>query len=226
MGVLEFLVEHFIQPLRTGEGYNLVNTLTYGILLLLFAFLVLRWLRSSGVRLSTELLFALTPFTILAGVLRALEEFARVTGAGVLPHSYLFLTPGIYFLTAALALLSMSIARRLSQNWEAAMLRLGMLMLLPVLAIYLHDLYLVSTGTVLSSGEAVSLNPWAMLRILLLSVLFAGAAGALLHLLRLSSRENLLILYGAALDSASVYVAFSMLGYSVEQPLTHAMLGM
>lgn len=226
MGAAEFISEHFIQPLRTGEGYNMVNTLVYGILLLILSFLVLRGLRRAGIRLSTDFFIALVPFTLIAGVLRALEEFARVTGAGVLPHSYLFLTPGIYFLTAALAISALIIARRLSQRWERAMFRIGVLMLLPLLGLYLHDLYIVSAGRAyLASGEPVQLNPMAMVRILVLAGVFTGIAGGVLHLLKQSSVPNLLIISGVALDSASVYVAFTSLGYSVEQPFTHALLG-
>ena len=222
MGISDFLYRSFVRPLQTGEGYNMVNTFIYGILLLLLAFATVRALKRAGIELNRRFFFALVPFMLFAGVLRALEEFARVTGAGVLPHSYLFLTPGIYFLTAALALLCLLAARRAGEGWERRMQLGGALLLVPLLLIYLHDVYLVLTG---SAGGRAALNPGAFAVILAAAAFFFLSSSAVLRLLRISSPENLLLMLGVALDSASVYVAYAMLGYAVEQPLTHALLG-
>ncbi|NOZ58916.1 MAG: DUF63 family protein [Euryarchaeota archaeon] len=226
MGVREFLYEHFVLPLEEGSGYNIYNTLTYGILLILGSYGVLRLLRRLGVRMDEGLLRALVPYVVLGGILRALEEFARISGAGLVPHTFLLLTPGIYLLVTLLVLAVLVPAAMLRDGDYHGPLRLagtGMCALAGLL--YLHDLYLVASGQAVSgfSGEPLRLQLEVFGGILLLSGAFALA---LLHPLRrlgMHSEVNLLIVWGAAFDAASVSLAH-LAGYTAEQPLTQLML--
>ncbi|WP_457555456.1 DUF63 family protein [Candidatus Pyrohabitans sp.] len=226
MGIREFLHENFVRPLETGSGYNPYNTVTYGILLIAGAYAVLRLLRRLGVRLDERLFMALVPFVLLGGILRALEEFARVTGSGLVPHTFLLLTPGIYLLVTSITLVSLVLARALrGDEYPTLLIRSGAGLCAIAGAVFLYDVYLVVSGEAVSrfSGEVLKLQPEVFGWILITS---SAASLVLLFPLRkagMYSGSNALIVWGAAFDAASVSVA-SLVGYTAEQPLTQLML--
>ncbi len=142
--VREFIEQYFIKPIYTSEGYNIYNTIVYGVLLLAGAYAAVKLLRRLGVKMDEKLFFAALPFVVLGGVLRGLEEFARITGAGLLPVSALFLTPGIYLLVAFLAIMSLTLAVYLrGLNYASAMAKIGWALVLATLPLLLYDVLLV-----------------------------------------------------------------------------------
>lgn len=226
MGIYEFLQRYFIGPIQTDEGYNLYNTIAYGILLIAGAFGVLKLLRRLGVRMDRGLFNAAVPFLFFAGFLRALEEFARLTGAGPLPSSPLFLTPGIYFLVASLALASLLVGYYLGKDYRATMTRVGFLLSIGAFLIFLLDAVGVASGAVTSlSGESMRLRPSLFLRILVVSLGLAALGYLALQRYGAATRENGLILWGFAYESTAVALAVSTLGYSAEQPMTQFIVG-
>ena len=94
---LGFLEEYFINPIQYGTGYNIVNTITYAILLIAALFLVKKALERLDIEMDRRLWIDLIPFVLLGGVVRALED------AAYLPHHWIFITPVIYFLIFAVA---------------------------------------------------------------------------------------------------------------------------
>jgi len=92
------------------EGYTVVNTLAYAILLGAGLVALLLLLRRWGYRMDKMLVFATLPFLLLGGALRVLEDAALFNGA----LRYLFITPPIYLFVAGvfvLALLAGKFAR-------------------------------------------------------------------------------------------------------------------
>src|SRR3989337_2368655 len=95
MPISEFLQEYFIKPYFENEGYNLVNTLTYGIILILIIYLVNNVLHKYKFKVSNKLISSILPFILFGSSLRVVED------AGILPQTPLLATPGIYFVVMA-----------------------------------------------------------------------------------------------------------------------------
>ena len=89
------LYRYFIYPIEARTGYNPVNTLTYGLLLILGLY-VLR--KKIGDRISEPLVLSYVPFVVFSGVLRTYEDF------GLLARTYLTVSPGFYLLMVSLGL--------------------------------------------------------------------------------------------------------------------------
>ncbi|WP_456474999.1 DUF63 family protein [Candidatus Pyrohabitans sp.] len=229
MGLSSFFYEYFVKPLETGSGYNPYNTLAYGLLLLLGAYVVLRLLRWKGIRLDEDLFRALIPFVLLGGLIRALEEFARVSGSGVLPHSFLFLTPGVYFLVVFLAMLSIAAGLVLrGERYHRVVSYSGAFLCAIASVLFVYDVFLVASERAVSqfSGETLKLQVRVFVGILLFSIGLALLAMLPLRRLNMVSRLNALIVWGVSFDAASVSLASLSLGYGAEQPLTQGMLSM
>ncbi len=96
----ESLNEYFIDPIKgesTGDsGYNVVNTMTYAIVLGLFVVALSAWLRRLGIDPTDTTLLALLPFITWA-VFGEVAEDAEMFGAGLAPY---FVSPGIHFQAA------------------------------------------------------------------------------------------------------------------------------
>jgi uncharacterized membrane protein len=76
-----------------------------------------------------------------------------------------------------------------------------------------------------ATGEFLHLRPLLFLRILLVSGIVTALGAGILRRWKMATRENTLILGGFAFESASVVLATSVLGYTVEQPLTRFLVG-
>ena len=96
----EALFEFFIDPIRgesSGDsGYNTVNTMTYAIVLGLFAVALSAWLRGLGIDPSDVSILALLPFITWAAFGEVVED-AQMFGPTLAPY---FVSPGIHFQAA------------------------------------------------------------------------------------------------------------------------------
>lgn len=105
-----FIWKYYWGPIEadaTGEtvegikaGYNIVNTITYGLILSLFLFGIYKLLKKLEVAVNLRFLFALSPFLILGSVDRVLEDSELFKK----PIIYLFISPIIYFIIAGMAI--------------------------------------------------------------------------------------------------------------------------
>ena len=100
----DFFQQYFIDPLIQGTGYNIVNTLTYAVLLIIAVFATYTLLKKMKISIDNKFIIGVLPYVILGGLLRALED---ATSYGIL-----FKTPIIYiviFVIAFVALLASKI---------------------------------------------------------------------------------------------------------------------
>jgi len=100
----EFLSRYFIQPIYSGEGYNVYNTIAYGLLLGAGILGLERVISRLGLRVERRFLLALLPFMVFASASRSLVD------AGIFPRSAWLITPGIFISTTAIAFASLFIA--------------------------------------------------------------------------------------------------------------------
>jgi uncharacterized membrane protein len=97
--ISEFIYKYYIDPIRYGQPYNVVDTLTYALILVLGVYIFYRWLMSSRylnrIRLTidTPFILATLPYVVLGGLLRVVQDTGMITGN----IQFLLVTPLIYF---------------------------------------------------------------------------------------------------------------------------------
>jgi uncharacterized membrane protein len=97
--ISDFIYKYYIDPIRYGEAYNVVDTLTYAIILVLCVYLLYRWMSQStwladiGFRIDTSFILATIPYVVLGGVLRVVQDTGMIRG----DFQFLLVTPLIYF---------------------------------------------------------------------------------------------------------------------------------
>lgn len=122
MSIGEFLRRYFVEPIYTGEGYNVYNTIVYGLLLGVGILAVEKLLIKLKIRVDSRFFFSLFPFFVFASASRSLVD------AGIFPKTALLITPGIFITTTALALLSLSLSRMLfGEKFHTALFLMGSL---------------------------------------------------------------------------------------------------
>jgi uncharacterized membrane protein len=97
--ISDFIYKYYIDPIRAGQPYNIVDTLTYALILVLGVYLLYRWLSQStwlsdiGFKIDTKFILATLPYVVLGGVSRVLQDTGMFTG----DFQFLLVTPLIYF---------------------------------------------------------------------------------------------------------------------------------
>jgi uncharacterized membrane protein len=97
--VSDFIYKYYIDPITQGQSYNIVDTLTYAVILVAAVYLLYRWLSTStwlsdiGIKIDQAFVLATIPYVILGGVLRVVEDTGMITGS----LKFLLITPLIYF---------------------------------------------------------------------------------------------------------------------------------
>ena len=97
--IREFLYKYYIDPIRYGQPYTLVDTLTYALILIAAVYLVYRGLRRYKIAIDDELILSTLPFVVLGGLLRVVEDTGMITS----DFHFLLITPLIFFLIFAIA---------------------------------------------------------------------------------------------------------------------------
>lgn len=92
--IREFIYKYYIDPIRYGQPYNIVDTLTYALVLIVAIYLIYRWLSASKiVRVNGTFVVATLPFVVLGGLSRVVQDTGMLTSA----WQFLLVTPLIYF---------------------------------------------------------------------------------------------------------------------------------
>jgi uncharacterized membrane protein len=107
----EFISKYYIDPIRYGQPYNIVDTRTYAIILIIAVYLIYRWLNISGIPVDGKFVLATVPFIVLGGLMRVVEDTGFITSE----LHFLLVTPLIFFtlffFTVAALLLSRTFER-------------------------------------------------------------------------------------------------------------------
>ena len=107
--MIEFLQKYFINPIYTGEGYNIYNTLAYAIILILAAYGVYRLLKKMKIEIDRKFFLGILPFVAMGGALRALQDSVKTVNP-------LLVTPIIYIVIFFIALGSLIFSRLLGKK--------------------------------------------------------------------------------------------------------------
>ncbi len=96
--ISDFIYKYYIDPIRMGQPYNIVDTLTYAVILVIGVYLLYRWMSQStwlsdiGFKIDTGFILATLPYVFLGGVLRVVQDTGMITG----DLQFLLVTPLIY----------------------------------------------------------------------------------------------------------------------------------
>jgi len=101
MGLEGFFRHYFIDPIKYNQGYNVVNTLVYAIILGIAVLLLHKMLKRMGIKVDERFFVALMPYIVLGPLMRS------ITDIGLLPRTYLTVSPGAYFVIAGFAIASL-----------------------------------------------------------------------------------------------------------------------
>ena len=116
----DFLYEYYLDPVlseSSGDaGYNMANTMTYAIVLALFAVALSAWLRRLGLDHSDAMILALIPYVFWAALGEVVED-ASMFDNSLAPY---FVSPGIHFQTAAWVVIAGALGYRIANDESAS----------------------------------------------------------------------------------------------------------
>lgn len=107
MDLWVFIKEYFIDSIVYKEGYNVVNTLTWAIILVIAVFLFYRFLEKRF-EIDSRFILANLPYIILGSSARVVEDAGFIQP----PISYIFMSPFIFFLIFFLAFPTLLISKK------------------------------------------------------------------------------------------------------------------
>jgi uncharacterized membrane protein len=119
----DFFTTFFINSILTPQGYNPINTTAYAIIFVIAAYLIFKFLKRLNIKIDRRLAIAIAPFVVTGSLLRVLQD------AGII-SSFIFVTPGIYFLifsiTISALFVSTYLQKKFNISYHKIMLILGL----------------------------------------------------------------------------------------------------
>ena len=81
MPLSEFIQQYYIDPIKYNTGYNIVNTLTYAIILIVAIIGVYKLIKKMNVKVDRNFFYAVVPYIALGSILRVYEDFLEAANA-------------------------------------------------------------------------------------------------------------------------------------------------
>lgn len=201
--ISEFITTHIVY---FGPGYNVLNTLVFGIILGIIVILLIKmfWYIKKDPK---DLIIPVIPFIFFGSSTRALVD------NGIYPLSYLLITPGIYIITGLATiitlLVSVYIEKKTNLDYRYLMLLVGAIICIPNILNISH-INIVALAQVLGSWALVSSvfvifrNKWTLLK----------------------DKFNLSVLLAHIFDASATFVAIDFYPYGEQHVLPNALIGL
>ncbi len=203
--ISQFINTYYLDPIRSDEGYNPVNTFTWAVVLGICIFGVFRLLEKLKVKITPRFIASVLPFVLAGSSLRVLED----SPAGIIhsPLTYLLITPNIYFLVFAVTVgclwLSIRLQRaKLVKDFHVIFAGFGLVWFFANLITLLHFENIVAAQVplfVLGAGTGLTFAFYLVARHFKSSIF--------------TDPLNLSILMAHLMDASSTYIGVDMLGY-------------
>ena len=218
MAYPDFVQQYFLNPILDYSGYNIVNTLVYGIILLIVAFyLVYPFFNKKGIKFDFRFAIAALAFVLFGSTIRILEDlkiFPRA--ADPLNPAFYTITPGIYIAVGTFTILALIFSLWLSKKINKDAIKIfgiiGIAAAIPFVAFdflnFKEPFYF-----------ALILVAW--IAVMALSYFIAKKLKPEL----VNDNLNLLAVGGQALDGTATFVATQLLTCGEQHPLSNAILG-
>ncbi len=221
----DFIQTYYIDPVIYGTGYNVVNTITYAVVLILAVFCTYKLLKALEIRIDKRFLIGIVPFVALGGIMRAWEDLLEFSGytqsltGGVFSsflltdatgaaRNMLLVSPIIYITIFVIALVSLLVAKEIERfskvNYHKSWFVIGLLLDIAVLSqlrlTVLFALYAVIFFTVL----------WVFIIVAAREIAIKKKIARLSQLL---TGENTLLLNVHMFDATTTFVALNYFPY-------------
>jgi len=203
--ISQFINTYYLDPIRTDEGYNPVNTFTWAIVLGICIFGVFRLLEKLEVKITPRFIISILPFVLAGSSLRIFAD----SPAGIIqpPLSYLLITPNIYFVVFAVTIaclwLSIRLQKaRLVEDFHLIFAGFGLIWFFVNIIILLHFQEVVAGYVplfVIGAGTGLTFAFYLVTRRLKSSIF--------------TDPLNLSILLAHLMDASSTYIGVDKLGY-------------
>ncbi|NLI62048.1 MAG: DUF63 family protein [Methanosarcinaceae archaeon] len=207
--VTSFIHKYYISPIIHDSGYNIFNTLTWALILIVCVYFIIYAFNKLKIKVDDKFFLALLPFILSGSVLRVVADASIVSA----PYVYLLITPNIYFvvfLVASFLLLSSVLLERFKiiSDYRKLFFVEGTIILLFLLAI-------------LSINSNVT-HAWVLFAVIFGGLLWVLIFYAIFKIFRLKIHMNLLnftIVFSHMADATSTFVGIDFLGYNEKHVL-------
>jgi len=203
--MLEFISD-FIWTWYLSPGYNIVNTLTYGIVLGLIIFRLIPRLKPLLGEVNRSFLFMIFPFILFGSTMRELvdQDMGLYAGNTEYPANYMLVSPGIFFTMFAIALTSIIIGK-LVERLAGADYRITTGIIGCIIAGY--------NITLVASGITHPNNLWAVLGFFFMAAGIVYCIKRLANLRYLDFEGNLYIIFVHFFDASTTFVGVDLMGH-------------
>lgn len=195
----EFIEEYFIDPIKYGEGYNWVNTLTYGVILIVVSYIVYQYLKPR-ITMDRNFYYSVSLFILVGGSARVIKDMG-------VTESYILVTPLIFFLIFGITFTSLIIAVKIwKENYYKYLAVEAIVLFVIILAILaINATAYNSTGFVyiVVTAGAVSVIVYYVSKILSFTFI----------------TDNIEIMGGHLLDASATSFGLAMFGYFEQHAL-------
>ncbi|MDD1774820.1 MAG: DUF63 family protein [Methanobacterium sp.] len=188
-----------------GPGYNILNTVVFGILLGIFVIILIKMFKYIN-KDPKDLLIAVLPFIFFGSSTRALVD------NGIYPLSYWLITPGIYFITGFATIIALLVGvyveKKTKFDYRYFIFLVGVVICLPNI-FNINHINLIALGQVLGAWALVSSvfillrNKWSLIK----------------------DKFNLSVLLAQIFDASATFVAIDYYPYGEQHVLPNALIG-
>jgi uncharacterized membrane protein len=198
--IKDFFYRYFIEPPIVGSGYNIVNTVAYAVVFLIFVLFTGHLLKRAKIKINREFVLASMPFVILGSLVRVMED------SGVL-RTYLLVTPIIWVIFFCFFMLMLAgsyyLQKRRGIPYYKTMFVLGVI------------LAGLASGTIRYTNISAALYVIAWLLPFLVVLSFVSWP-----------LENKLVTSAQVFDSVSTFVSLRYFGYSEQHVLPNVIINL
>lgn len=110
--ITEFIYKYYIDPVRFDQPYNIVETLTFALILIASLYLIYWWLKREHIAVDRKFVLATIPFVVLGALVRTIYDTGMVTS----DYRFLLVTPLIYFVMFFFTVIALMVTRALEKK--------------------------------------------------------------------------------------------------------------
>ncbi len=209
-----FITEYYIDPIIHGASYNPVNTLTWGILLGISIFGILKLLEKLRIEIDERFIIMTLPYMLVGSTLRVMEDADMFTP----PIKYLFITPLIFFLITAVCIAILLTLTELH--------KIGKIGNIGVSFLYVGAGWeILSLFTLLSTQDIARL--WILPTVLGIATPMAAAVYLIARRFNMvwMKEINTVIIWAHLFEATSTFIGVDFLGYGEKHVLSTFMIG-
>jgi uncharacterized membrane protein len=201
--IREFIYKYYIDPIRYGQAYTIVDTLTYAIILIVALYGIYRFLRSVGIAVDRRFVLATLPYVVLGGLARVVQD----TGMIQSDLQFLLVTPLIYILLFVITVIALF--------FSVLLQKYGVIKdYIPLYALIGTAGCILTAGVLVSYGLSHQIVPAVVGIIIGLALVASGLTyGTMRYLLRwkyVADPLYIALIFGQMLDASATFYGIDL----------------